>query len=87
MGSSSGLALHDDMIFTNDNRTGRIGAFAMDGNLIDYLDDGSLIGIEFDAAGNLWLVDAEKDEFLLHTRRRIEGTRCDASSHCSSFPC
>ena len=56
------------MIFTNDNRTGRIWAFDMDGNLVDYLDtgldDGALMGMDFDADGNLWVVDAENDEVL-----------------------
>ena len=68
MGRPSGLALHDGMIFTNDNRTGRIWAFDMDGTMLDYLDtglpDGSLMGMEFDEAGNLWLVDAVNDEVL-----------------------
>lgn len=68
MGRPSGLELHDGMIFTNDNRTGRIWAFDLDGNVIDYLDtgldDGALMGMEFDADGNLWIVDAENDEVL-----------------------
>jgi sugar lactone lactonase YvrE len=68
MGRPSGLALHNDMIFTNDNRSGRIFAFDLDGNLLDWLDtgleEGALMGMEFDADGNLWLVDAVNDEVL-----------------------
>ena len=67
MARPSGLALHDGMIFTADNHTGRIWAFDMDGNLLDYLDTGlddALMGMEFDEDGNLWMVDAANDEVL-----------------------
>ena len=68
MSRPSGMALWNDMIFTSDNRTGRIFAFDKDGNLLDYLDtgmdEGSLMGIEIDDDGNLWLVDAENDEVV-----------------------
>mgnify|MGYP002629584021 CR=1 FL=1 len=68
MGRPSGLELHDDMLFVSDNRTARIWAFDLEGNLLDYvdtgLDDGSVMGMAFDGEGNLWLVDAENDEVL-----------------------
>ena len=45
-----------------------IWAFDMDGEMVDYVDtgfdDGALMGMDFDADGNLWLVDAENDEIL-----------------------
>jgi len=75
MGRPSGLALWDadddgtpDMLFTNDNRTGIIFAFDMEGQLVDYLEtgfeDGALMGMEFDQDGNLWLVNALENEVL-----------------------
>jgi sugar lactone lactonase YvrE len=68
MGRPSGMALWNDMIFTTDNRSGRIFAFDKDGNLLDYvdtgMDEGALMGIEFDDDGNLWMVDAVNDEVV-----------------------
>lgn len=64
----SGLAIHDGHIFVSDNRTGVIAAFNMDGEMVDWLDleldRGSLMGIEFDADGNLYAVNAEDDELI-----------------------
>ena len=68
MGRPSGLELHDGKLWITDNRTARIWAFDLEGNLLDYLDtgldDGALMGIEFDADGNLYAVDAENDEVI-----------------------
>ena len=68
MGRPSGMALHDGLLFVNDNRTARIWAFDLDGALVDYvdtgLDDGSLMGMAFDSEGSLFVVDAENDEVL-----------------------
>ena len=68
MGRPSGLELFDDTIWVTDNRSGRIWAFDMEGTTLDYLDtgldDGALMGIAFDADGNLYAVDAENDEII-----------------------
>ena len=62
----SGLALVDDLIFVTDNATGRVLAFTLDGELVDWLDTerpaGALMGMTFDDDGRLYLVDALSDE-------------------------
>jgi len=62
----SGLALRDNVLYTTDASTGIIVAFNLDGMLLDWLDTGlpadALQGIDFDEAGNLYVVDAEGDE-------------------------
>ena len=62
----SGLVLFDDVIFVTDNALGRILAFDRDGELIDWLDldvdDGALMGIEADAEGRLYLVNAKANK-------------------------
>jgi hypothetical protein len=64
----SGLAIHNDMIFVSDHGTGRIYAFDMDGELVDYLDTGlgqnSLTGITFDKDGNLFVADRGNEQIL-----------------------
>ena len=64
----SGLALRDGLLFVGDNETGRIHAFDMMGNEVDYLDTGivvgGLMGIAFDSAGLLYIVDALGDRIL-----------------------
>jgi hypothetical protein len=68
MREPSGLAIHGDHVYVSDNRTGVITAFTKDGEMVDWLDmevdRGSLMGMEFDEAGNLYVVDAEADELL-----------------------
>ncbi len=75
MGRPSGLVLWDedddgapDLLFTNDNRTGIIFAFDMEGQLVDSLEtgleDGALMGMDIDRHGNLWLVNALDNEVL-----------------------
>jgi hypothetical protein len=61
----SGLALHDDMIFVVDHATSIIWAFDLDGVVIDWLDTGvepySLMGLDFDADGRIYITDAAED--------------------------
>jgi len=64
----SGLALHNDMIFVSDHGTGKIYAFDMEGELVDYLDTGrghdTLTGITFDHDGNLFVADRGNEQIL-----------------------
>lgn len=57
----SGLELHDGLLFVSDHATGRISAFTMDGERVDYLDldEGSAPqGMAFGPDGHLWIADA-----------------------------
>ena len=62
LAAPSGLALHDGMVFVGDNTLGTIVAFDLAGNELDRLETGlpagALMGLAFDAAGNLWVTDA-----------------------------
>jgi hypothetical protein len=64
----SGLAFHDEMIFVVDHATSIIWAFDLDGEVVDWLDTGvesdSLMGLDFDADGRLYVVDAASDKVL-----------------------
>jgi len=64
----SGLALHDDLLYVTDNATARITALTLDGAVVDWLDTGlepgALMGIELDAAGRIYVVDAARDRIL-----------------------
>lgn len=67
MARPSGLVLLDDVFFVTDNALGRVLGFARDdGTLRDWLDlevsAGALMGIEADAEGRLYLVDAEANK-------------------------
>jgi DNA-binding beta-propeller fold protein YncE len=59
----SGLALGQQVLFVTDNASSRIYAFDLQGQPLDWLDlsaavqPGGLMGLTFDAAGNLFLVD------------------------------
>ena len=58
----SGLTIHDGLMYVSDNANGRITAFTLEGERVDWLNtgllDGALMGLDFDAEGNLYLVDA-----------------------------
>jgi len=65
----SGLALRDGVIYVSDNKRANIMAYDIEtGDLIDFLslelDEGALMGIEFDDEGNLWFVDALDDRIV-----------------------
>jgi sugar lactone lactonase YvrE len=63
----SGLALWDGVLYVTDYDSGVITAFTRDGEMIDRLPTGreeALMGIEVDGEGNLWVVDADRDEVL-----------------------
>jgi hypothetical protein len=74
MSAPSGMALHEGMLFVSDNDTSRILAFDLeDGELIDWVDtglaSGSIMGIDFDADGSLWVVDAVDDKIYRISER------------------
>jgi DNA-binding beta-propeller fold protein YncE len=64
----SGIELHDGLLYVGDNENGIVFAFTLEGELIDWLalelDNGALMGITFDADGNLWAVDGEAGRIL-----------------------
>lgn len=66
----SGLALRDGLVFVSDNETSQVLAFDANAQLVDYLDlsselmPGSLMGIEFDAQGRLYVVDEKTSRVL-----------------------
>jgi len=64
----SGLALHDEHLYVTDNETGRITALTRSGEVVDWLDTGlergALMGVELDASGRIYLVDAVRDRVL-----------------------
>ena len=60
----SGLALRGGVLYVGDNETSKLYAFDLSGKLLDFLDlspivqSGGLMGIDFDAQGRLYVVDA-----------------------------
>ncbi len=65
----SGIAVRGDFVYVTDNRNGNILALSRtDGSLVDWLEldvpADSLMGIEFDADGNLYVVNYEEDQVL-----------------------
>lgn len=62
----SGLEVVGDTLYVSDHETSRILAFDLDGVLIDWLDTGlpagTLMGIEVDDSGEIWVVDALENE-------------------------
>jgi DNA-binding beta-propeller fold protein YncE len=64
----SGLALHDGLLYVSDNVTGRIIAFDLSGQVVDYLETqlppGALMGITFGPEGGLWFVDAVNNQVV-----------------------
>ena len=71
----SGLALHDNLVYVTDNDTSKIFAFDLTGKLVDFLDvslivpTGGLMGIDFDAKGSLFAVDAINSRVIRFTAR------------------
>ena len=68
MSKPSGLEIHDNMFFVSDNETSRIFAFNREGQLLDWIDldlpPDSIMGMAFDNAGMLYVVDAEAEQIL-----------------------
>jgi DNA-binding beta-propeller fold protein YncE len=68
MTAPAGLALHDGTLYVSDHDAGRILAFDLQGNLLDWLDldvgEGALGGIDFDADGALYVTDMAANEVL-----------------------
>lgn len=64
----AGIALASDVLYVVDNATGRIAAFDLDGQVIDWLDSGlgddALMGIAVDADGRLYVADAVGNRVL-----------------------
>ena len=64
----SGLAINGGFLFVGDNATGTIHGFTMDGVHVDWLETGrpagSIMGLAFDEAGQLYVADAQADEVL-----------------------
>lgn len=62
MSKPSGIELYDNKFFVSDNATSKIFAFNRQGELLDWLDlglpAGSIMGMAFDSAGLLYVVDA-----------------------------
>lgn len=57
----SGLEIHNDVLYVSDNATGRLSAFSLAGEQVNYLDTGlpagSLGGMAFGPDGKLYFVD------------------------------
>ena len=67
MSAPSGLDLVDDHILITDNETGRILAFDLSGELVDWVDTGrggGIMGIEARALDDIWFVDSVADELV-----------------------
>ncbi len=68
MTKPSGLTVHDGLVFVTDNASSTVYAFTKGGVLVDWLatgwPTGSLMGMAFDAAGRLYLVDAVGDRVV-----------------------
>ena len=64
----AGLELFDGLLYVVDNASGRIAAFDLDGNVVDWLDTGidggALMGLTFDAEGQIYVADAVDDRVL-----------------------
>jgi hypothetical protein len=67
MSAPSGLALIDDTLFVTDAGTGRIHAFDLAGNELDWAEtgrEGGLAGVIAVSSDELWLVDKDANEVL-----------------------
>ena len=68
MAKPSGMEMHDGMLFVSDYATARIYALTLEGEVVDWLDTGfapnSIMGITFDDAGSLYVVDHNTPQVL-----------------------
>jgi hypothetical protein len=68
MVAPSGLAVFDGHIYVSDNATSTIYAFTMEGEVVDWLvtgmPAGSLMGLEFDPEGRLYVADGLSNRVL-----------------------
>jgi DNA-binding beta-propeller fold protein YncE len=67
MSAPSGLDLIDGHLLVTDFETGRILAFDMTGELVDWVDSGragGIMGIEARSLDDIWFVDAAADELV-----------------------
>ena len=64
----SGIAQFGDLLFVTDTETSRIWGLTLDGEVVDYLDtelpEGSLMGIDIDEEGTLYVVDSVRERVL-----------------------
>ena len=63
----SGLALYQDRVYVTDYATGRIFAFDLNGDVVDYLDTGrttALMGMAIGSDGAIYVVDNATKEVL-----------------------
>lgn len=66
MTTPAGLELVDGVLFVSDPIQGRVFGFSLDGDLLDWLDTGfppgSLMGMDFDEQGDMWIADAAENQ-------------------------
>ena len=64
----TGIARYGEYMYISDIQTGTVYGYSMLGELVDYLPlglpDGSLMGIEFDPQGRLYVVDSMSNQVL-----------------------
>lgn len=69
----SGLKIRDEILYVTDNATGRISAFSLGGELLNYLDTGlppgALGGLAFGPDGKLYFVDMVGNRVLRIARK------------------
>jgi hypothetical protein len=68
MAKPSGMELHEDKLFISDYASGRIYAFNLQGELLDWLETGfganTVLGMTFDTEGRLYVVDHNTPQIL-----------------------
>ena len=72
----AGLELFDGLLYVVDNSTGRIAAFNLDGEPVDWLDTGigggALMGLSFDDQGRIYVADASANRVLRISSKATE---------------